>query len=215
MPFTVVPLHLWLWVTTGDVQEPPCLRHRLAPPDQHHLIVVCTQNSTHTQRLSQQRQGVSELCASQLTELRHSAWPVCSQVVLVARQAESQSEERPRLFIAQVFCSFSLIHGPVSSVQTVLSRISGTLLLHSCAAVQSPVLLLCRVWDRAVGGISAKWMLRRNQAEGVQSELGPVEKPRLLGHPFCPHLLYLSLQNWIRLPVKSGSRRKNINTSAS
>ncbi len=92
-------LHLWLWVTSGDVQEPPCLCHLLAPPDEHHPAVTCTQDAAHTQRLSQQRQRIPELRLSAPAELRRSTRPVGSQVVLVACQAQSQSEERPRFWI--------------------------------------------------------------------------------------------------------------------
>ncbi|TNN45457.1 hypothetical protein EYF80_044316 [Liparis tanakae] len=64
--------------------EPPCLRHPLAPPDQHHLAVVRTHHAAHTQRLSQQRHGIPELHLSVLTERGRSTRPVGSQVVFVA-----------------------------------------------------------------------------------------------------------------------------------
>lgn len=189
--FTFIWLHLWLWVTSRHVQEPACLCHLLTPPDQHHLTIGCTQDATHTQRLSQQRQRIAELRFSQLTELCHSTRPVCSQVVFVAGQAQSESEEQSILVLACVFC------------RSVWSRVMQTIarkyiLLHSSAAV----------W-------SVGWMLRRNrgqwgQAEWVQSELGPVEKPRLFGHTLCPRLVYFALQSWICPPVESERREEEV-----
>ncbi|KAG7217995.1 hypothetical protein INR49_020721, partial [Caranx melampygus] len=62
-----------LWVTPGDVQEPPCsatlwlLRINTTCPSCVHRM------PTHTQGLSQQRQGIVKLRLSTLTELCHSA----------------------------------------------------------------------------------------------------------------------------------------------
>lgn len=210
--FSFLLLHLRLWVTSGHVQKPPRLCHPLAPPDQHHLSVTCAQDATHAQGLRQQRQGIVELRLSALTQLCHSARPVGAQVIPVAGEAQSQSEERPCVWARCVLIrgmsallrwsccllgdsldTFCLIYRLVSTVQTVLSvtlRIS--LMVHTDRAVR-----LLSGWLTAgcLFGSSTGWgaTLRGGQAERVQSELCPVEEPRLFGHTLLPHLLYVAL----------------------
>lgn len=147
--FTFTFLHLWLWVTSRYVQEPTCLCHLVAPPDQHHLMVLCTQDGTHAKRLSQKSPRVSKLGLSHLTQLWHSLGPVGPQIVLVAGETKSQGEGGLRLFIYWLLGSFPLVLTFVGFIQTpqrrVVQRIpSREILPPVCPTVRFTVLLtLC------------------------------------------------------------------------